>query len=368
MMKLLLVFGTRPEAIKLVPLIKEIQKRAHLSMKLAVTGQHREMLDQILTAFAIKPDWHLDLMRPGQSLSALSSRMMQGIDEILNLEKPDMVLVHGDTTTAFIGALSAFYHQIPIAHIEAGLRTYERYAPFPEEMNRQMIDDLATLYFAPTAKNAKYLKDEGKPEEDIYITGNTAIDTLSYTLQMPFQKSWREGARLVLLTVHRRENLGAPLQSIFQAIRQLIDLYPDISVIYPMHPNPKIRQVAWQWLSGHEQIQLLQPLDVIAFHHLIQACELILTDSGGIQEEAPALGKPVLVLRNSTERVEGVEAGTLQLVGTKTADIVTACRHVLDKPVCDAALRQAKNPYGDGRASWRIGNILEEWYEKKQCS
>ena len=361
MKKILLIFGTRPDAIKMCPLVKELQSRREVQTVVCVSGQHRLMLDQVLSVFDVIPDYDLQVMQPKQSLSNLTIRIMEGIEAVLCQECPDIVLVHGDTTTAFASALACFYTKIPIGHVEAGLRTYQLSSPFPEEFNRQAIDLIAHYYFAPTALARKNLLREGKPSERIFVTGNTGIDALRSTVQSAYTHSyleWAKDSRLILITAHRRENIGEPMKNMFRAIRRVIEEYPDVKAIYPIHLNPAVRKIVQNELGNATRIQLTEPLDVVDFHNFMARCHLILTDSGGIQEEAPSLGKPVLVMRDTTERAEGIEAGTLRLVGTNTETIYQSIRQLLDKPSEYAKMAKSKNPYGDGYATKRIADIL----------
>lgn len=361
--KVLVIFGTRPEAIKMCPLVLELRKRSKLDVHLCVTGQHREMLQQVLDIFKIVPEYDLAIMQPGQTLFDITARVLTHLRDVLLDCRPAMVFVHGDTTTAFSAALAAYYLQIPVAHVEAGLRTGNLYSPFPEEYNRQAIGLIAAVHFAPTQQAKENLLREGKPSDHIYITGNTGIDALQYTVRPDYQSDllrWTEGSRLLLITAHRRENLGDHMHQMFHAIRRILDAYPDTKAIYPMHMNPQVRNVADAELHGCDSIRLIDPLDVVDFHNLMSRCYLILTDSGGIQEEAPALGKPVLVMRDTTERPEGVAAGTLWLVGTEESSIYSACAQLLDDPVVYAQMSQSQNPYGNGDASQRIADVVEK--------
>ncbi|MCL2401479.1 MAG: UDP-N-acetylglucosamine 2-epimerase (non-hydrolyzing) [Oscillospiraceae bacterium] len=365
MIKVFTIFGTRPEAIKMAPLVKELESRPEIESIVCVTAQHRQMLDQVLKIFDIKPDFDLDLMRHGQTLSDITSGALTGIENVLKETRPDVVLVHGDTTTTLAGALAAFYQQIPVGHVEAGLRTWNKYSPYPEEMNRQMVDCIADLLFAPTEESKQNLLLENKDESKIFVTGNTAIDALKTTVTSGYAHpilDWCADSRLILLTAHRRENLGQPLYQIFRAVRRIVDKSPDIKVVYPVHMNPKVRAVADEVLSGCDSIRLIEPLDVIDFHNFINAAHIILTDSGGIQEEAPSLGKPVLVLRDTTERPEGIAAGTLKLTGTDEETVYRHTRVLLtDKTLYDQ-MSKASNPYGDGEASIRIADVIVEKY------
>lgn len=363
MKKVMTVFGTRPEAIKMAPLVKELQKRQGIQCIVCVTAQHREMLDQVLEVFDIQPDYDLDIMKPGQTLSQITSRVLLGLEQVIQEVKPDLILVHGDTTTTYAGALAAFYNQVAIGHVEAGLRTYQKYSPFPEEMNRQMVGVLADYHFAPTKTSEANLLAEGKKPESIIVTGNTAIDALATTVSTDYHHpvlDWANDSRLVLLTAHRRENLGEPMRHMFTAIKRIVDEYEDVKIVYPIHKNPVVRNIANEVFQGHERIRLIEPLEVFDFHNFISASYLILTDSGGIQEEAPSLGKPVLVLRDTTERPEGVEAGTLKLAGTDEQTIYQMIKELLDDKTAYAKMAHASNPYGDGHASERIVDFIEK--------
>ena len=362
MKKVMVVFGTRPEAIKMCPLVKELKKRDGLETIVCVTGQHREMLRQVLDAFNVEPDYDLAIMQSGQTLYDITSRVIYGMKDILEEAKPDVVLVHGDTSTTFASALACFYMQIPVGHVEAGLRTYDIYSPFPEEFNRQAVGIVSKYNFSPTNMSRDNLINEGKDPSTIYVTGNTAIDALQTTVRKDFthpELEWAEGSRLVILTAHRRENLGEPLRNIFRAIRRVVDEFPDIKVIYPVHMNPKVREPAAEIFSGCDRVKLIEPLDVLLFHNFIARSYMILTDSGGIQEEAPSLGKPVLVLRDTTERPEGIEAGTLKLCGTDEETIYNEFKKLLTDKDAYNSMSKAANPYGDGKASIRIADILE---------
>lgn len=364
MPKIMTVFGTRPEAIKMAPLIKVLKASSDIETVVCVTAQHREMLDQVLDTFQIVPDYDLDIMKTKQTLSDITARVLNKVGAVLEKEQPDMVLVHGDTSTTFCAALASFYHHIAIGHVEAGLRTYNKYAPFPEEANRQFVGDIADLHFAPTKTAASYLLKEGKKPETVYVTGNTVIDALQYTLQEDYHHAvldWVKDYRLVLLTAHRRENLGEPMYQIFRAILRLVETHQDIKVVYPVHLNPQIKQIAQEVFQNHERIALIEPLDVVDFHNFIQRAYLILTDSGGIQEEAAALGKPVLVLRDTTERPEGLQAGTLKLAGTDEKQIFQMADELLSCQDCYHEMSQAANPYGDGKASFRIVDIIRRY-------
>lgn len=360
-MKIIVVFGTRPEAIKMCPLIKEIKRRKNVNCIVCVTGQHKEMLDQVLDVFKITPDYNFSIMKKNQTLYDITYLVMEGMKKVLKQEKPDVVLVHGDTTTTFAAALACFYEKIPVGHVEAGLRTYNIYSPFPEEFNRQAVDIVSSYYFAPTERSRQNLLKEGKDVSKIYVTGNTAIDALKTTVSRECNlewKSWSENNRLLLLTAHRRENLGKPLENIFEAIKEIVEKYDDVKVIYPIHYNPQVREFANKILGEEERVKLIDPLNVVEFHNLINISYMILTDSGGIQEEAPSLGKPVLVLRDTTECPEGVEAGTLKLVGTNKDRIRREVEKLLNDEVEYKKMSDTANPYGDGNASKRIVDIL----------
>ncbi len=363
MKKVMIVFGTRPEAIKMCPLVKELEACPTLETVVCVTGQHREMLQQVLDIFGVEPAENLAIMRPGQDLFDITGAVLTGMRDILDRHRPDLVLVHGDTSTAYASALAAFYRQIPIGHVEAGLRTWNLRSPYPEEMNRQGIDILSDLLFAPTETARANLLREGKPEERIYVTGNTGIDALRTTVRPDFTHpvlDWAAGSRLLVITAHRRENLGAPMRAMFRAIRGVLDEFPDTKAVYPVHLNPRVREAADEVFTGCDRMLLTEPMTADVFHNIMNAACLILTDSGGIQEEAPSLGKPVLVMRDTTERPEGVEAGTLRLVGPDEAGIRDACRELLTDRAAYEAMAKAVNPYGDGYASRRIRKILEE--------
>lgn len=362
MIKVLSIFGTRPEAIKMAPLIKELESRKEIKSIVCVTAQHREMLDQVLDTFKIKPDYDLNIMQQGQTLGDITTRALNGLEKVVKNVKPDIVLVHGDTTTAFVGALAAFYNGVSIGHVEAGLRTNDKYAPFPEEMNRQMVDCLSDLYFAPTKLSKENLLKENKDEKKIFVTGNTVIDAMSITITDDYihpALDWiKQDERMILLTAHRRENLGEPMHHIFKAIRRIVDEFSDVKVIYPIHMNPLIREVAQEIFANCDKVKLIEPLEVFDFHNFQNKAYLILTDSGGIQEEAPSLGKPVLVLRDTTERPEGIEAGTLKLVGTDEEKIYNETKKLLTNQNEYKKMSQATNPYGDGHASKYIVDII----------
>lgn len=362
MKKVMLVFGTRPEAIKMCPLVNELKKRTALQTVVCVTGQHRQMLDMVLQAFDVKPDYDLSIMKEKQTLFDVTTNILERIREVLIKEKPDVVLVHGDTSTTFVTALACFYLQIPVGHVEAGLRTYNIYSPYPEEFNRQAVSIISKFNFAPTELSKQNLLNEGKHPESIYVTGNTAIDALSTTVRASYthpELDWANGSRLIMITAHRRENLGEPMRHMFKAIRRVMDEHADVKAIYPIHMNPVVREIANEFLGGDDRIHIIEPLDVLDFHNFLARSYLILTDSGGIQEEAPSLGKPVLVMRDTTERPEGIAAGTLKLVGTEEATIYQEFSNLLSNQSAYDAMSKASNPYGDGYACKRIADILE---------
>lgn len=362
MKKIMLVFGTRPEAIKMCPLVRELRRRPSLQTLVCVTGQHREMLDQVLAVFDVQPDYDLSIMRAQQTLFDITAEILTKIREVLEREQPDVVLVHGDTSTTFVTALACFYLHIPVGHVEAGLRTYDLDSPFPEEFNRQAVGLVARYNFAPTERAKDNLLREGKPAGSIYVTGNTAIDALQTTVRTEYthpELEWAAGSRLIVITAHRRENLGEPMHHMFRAIRRIMDEYPDVKAVYPIHMNPVVRQTAEAELSGCERIHIIEPMDVLDFHNFLARSYLVLTDSGGIQEEAPSLGKPVLVMRDTTERPEGVAAGTLKLVGTEEESIYRSFKLLLEDKAAYAAMAHASNPYGDGHACERIADVLE---------
>ena len=363
-LRIMSVFGTRPEAIKMAPLVKELERREETESIVCVTAQHRQMLDQVLETFAITPDYDLNIMKQGQTLSDITTAALLGLEGVIKEARPDLILVHGDTTTTFAGALAAFYQQVAIGHVEAGLRTDNKYSPYPEEMNRQMVDRLTDMFFAPTALSRENLLRENVPAEKIYVTGNTAIDAMATTVRGDYthpELDWiGENERLILLTAHRRENLGDPMRSIFRGVRRIVDEFPDVKVLYPIHLNPAVRQVAREVFEGCERIRLIEPLEVFDFHNFQNRSFIILTDSGGIQEEAPSLGKPVLVLRDTTERPEGIEAGTLKLVGTDEETIYRETRRLLTDGEEYRRMSRASNPYGDGHASQRIADAIIE--------
>ena len=369
MIKVMSIFGTRPEAIKMAPLVKELEKCENIESIVCVTAQHREMLDQVLETFDIKPDYDLNIMKQGQTLGDVTTRALTGLEEVIKEARPDIVLVHGDTTTTFAGALAAFYNQVAIGHVEAGLRTDNKYSPYPEEMNRQMVDRLSDMYFAPTEISKNNLLKENIDESKIYITGNTAIDAMSTTVDKNYthkELEWiKQGERMILLTAHRRENLGEPMRHIFRAIKRIVDEFDDVKVIYPIHMNPKVREVANEVFDGDDKVKLIEPLEVFDFHNFQNKSYIILTDSGGIQEEAPSLGKPVLVLRDTTERPEGISAGTLKLVGTDEDIIYEETKRLLTDSKEYEKMSKASNPYGDGHASERIVNAIVEYFNEK---
>lgn len=359
------IFGTRPEAIKMAPLVNQLKHEEALEPVVVVTAQHREMLDAVLETFDIQPDYDLDIMKAGQTLSDITSRVLKGLEAIIQQEKPDMILVHGDTMTAFASGLAAFYNQVAIGHVEAGLRTWNKYSPYPEEMNRQMISCLSDIHFAPTKQAKANLLKENIPSAKVVITGNTAIDAMNTTIQKDYHSEVmkrHKDKRVILLTAHRRENLGEPMAHIFSAARRLVEAHEDVVLVYPMHKNPKVREIAQQYLSDHDRIELIEPLDVVDFHNFAHQSYLILTDSGGIQEEAPSLGKPVLVLRDTTERPEGVEAGTLKLTGTDEEDVYREAELLLTNKALYQQMSETANPYGDGKASKRICDNIKYYF------
>lgn len=358
----MLVFGTRPEAIKMCPLVNELKKRKTIETLVCVTGQHREMLNQVLETFQVVPDYDLSIMQAGQTLFDVTSKVLNGMKSILEQEQPDVVLVHGDTSTTFAAALACFYLQIPVGHVEAGLRTYNIASPYPEEFNRQAVGTVSKFNFVPTEVAEQHLLKEGKDPSSIYVVGNTAIDALMTTVRPDYQHpelAWAEGSRLILITAHRRENLGEPMRQMFRAIKRVIEEHPDVKAIYPIHMNPTVRKVADEILGNESRIRIIEPLDVLDFHNFLNRSYMILTDSGGIQEEAPSLGKPVLVMRDTTERPEGVAAGTLKLVGTEEENIYRNFKLLLESEEAYEAMSHAQNPYGDGHTSERIADILE---------
>ena len=362
MKTIMLVFGTRPEAIKMCPLVNELKSRKNINTVVCVTGQHRQMLDQVLQAFQVKPDYDLSIMKDKQTLFDVTINIMSRIKEVLEEVKPDVVLVHGDTSTTFVTALACFYLQIPVGHVEAGLRTYNIYSPYPEEFNRQAVSIISQYNFAPTETSKSNLLREGKSPNTIFVTGNTAIDALKTTVRENYthpELDWASDSRLIMITAHRRENLGEPMRNMFRAIRRCMEEHPDIKAIYPIHMNPVVRQAAEEELSGCDRIRIIEPLEVLDFHNFLAHSYMILTDSGGIQEEAPSLGKPVLVMRDTTERPEGIAAGTLKLVGTDENTIYQNFKELLENKESYDAMSHASNPYGDGFACRRIADILE---------
>lgn len=369
MIKVMSIIGTRPEAIKMAPLIKELESRKEIKSIVCITAQHREMLDQVLNTFKIKANYDLNVMKPNQTLSYITSKVLHGIDGIIKEVKPDIVLVHGDTTTTFAGALAAFYNQVVIGHVEAGLRTYDKYSPFPEEMNRQMVDCMTDIFFAPTELSKENLLNQHISEDKIYVTGNTVIDAMKTTVNKKYKNKeldWiKNDEILILLTVHRRENLGTPMINIFRAVRRICDEFPYVKVIYPIHKSPIIREIANEIFSCCDRIKLIEPLEVFDFHNFQNKSYLIMTDSGGVQEEAPSLGKPVLVLRNTTERPEGIEAGTLKLVGTSEERIYKETKKlIIDKDEYEK-MSKASNPYGNGHASEKIVDAIVDCFKNK---
>ncbi|TYS07536.1 UDP-N-acetylglucosamine 2-epimerase (non-hydrolyzing) [Bacillus subtilis] len=364
--KVMTIFGTRPEAIKMAPLVLELKKYPdHIESLVTVTAQHRQMLDQVLSAFSIKPDFDLDIMKDRQTLADITTRALTKLNELLVQEKPDIVLVHGDTTTTFVGSLAAFYNQISVGHVEAGLRTRNKYSPFPEEINRQITGVIADLHFAPTEKSKQNLLEENKDLEQIYVTGNTAIDALKTTVRGDYHHEVLDqlgNDRMILLTAHRRENIGEPMENMFRAIKRIVEEHHDIQVVYPVHLNPVVRETAEQILGSLDRVHLIEPLEVIDFHNLASKSYLILTDSGGVQEEAPSLGKPVLVLRDTTERPEGIEAGTLKLAGIEEEVIYKMTKQLLTDEEEYKKMSKASNPYGDGHASKRIVEALLQYF------
>lgn len=362
MKTVMLVFGTRPEAIKMCPLVNELKTREKLHTVVCVTGQHRQMLDQVLDAFHVVPDFDLSIMKDKQTLFDITTGILERIKGVLEEVRPDVVLVHGDTTTTFVTALACFYLQIPVGHVEAGLRTYNIYSPYPEEFNRQAVSIIANYNFAPTELSRQNLIAEGKSEDTIFVTGNTAIDALKTTVRSEYshpELDWAKGSRLILITAHRRENLGQPMRHMFRAIRRVMDEHPDVKALYPIHMNPAVRETANAELGDCDRIHIIEPLEVLDCHNIMAHSYMILTDSGGIQEEAPSLGKPVLVMRDTTERPEGIKAGTLKLVGTDEETIYQSFKELIENPEAYAAMARANNPYGDGFACKRIADILE---------
>ncbi|WP_108668853.1 non-hydrolyzing UDP-N-acetylglucosamine 2-epimerase [Peribacillus acanthi] len=367
--KVMTIFGTRPEAIKMAPLVLELQKHPdRFESIVTVTAQHRQMLDQVLEIFSITPDYDLNIMKDRQTLIDVTTRGLEGLDKVMKEVQPDIVLVHGDTTTTFIASLAAFYNQIVVGHVEAGLRTWNKYSPFPEEMNRQLTGVMADLHFAPTKISAQNLMDENKKEETIFITGNTAIDALKTTVKDDYSHPVLDklgNDRLILLTAHRRENLGEPMRNMFRAVKRIVEEQPDVQVIYPVHLNPVVREIADEILGNDSRIQLIEPLDVFDFHNFASRSHLILTDSGGVQEEAPSLGVPVLVLRDTTERPEGIAAGTLKLAGTEEDTIYQLATELLTNSEAYEKMAKAQNPYGDGHASERIADAISSYFNNK---
>ena len=368
MKKVMLVFGTRPEAIKMCPLVNELKTRPGIQTVVCVTGQHRQMLDMVLRTFDVTPEYDLSIMKDRQTLFDVGTGILNGIKAVLEQEKPSVVLVHGDTSTTFFTALACFYLQIPVGHVEAGLRTYDIYSPYPEEFNRQAVSIISRFNFAPTETARQNLLGEKRDNGKIYVTGNTGIDALRTTVRQQYthpELEWASDSRLILITAHRRENLGEPMVHMFRAIRRVCDEHPDTKAVYPIHMNPAVRETANRVLGGDDRIHIIEPLDVLDFHNFMARCHLILTDSGGIQEEAPSLGKPVLVMRDTTERPEGLAAGTLKLVGTDEEVIYRNFKLLLEDETAYAAMANASNPYGDGYASRRIADILERELEEK---
>lgn len=365
--KVMSIFGTRPEAIKMAPVVKELEKHDEIESIVCVTAQHREMLDQVLETFDIKPDYDLNIMKQGQTLAEITTRALIGLEQVIKEVQPNIVLVHGDTTTTFAGALAAFYNQVDIGHVEAGLRTWNKYSPFPEEMNRQMVDRMTDMFFAPTKLSRDNLLMENIEDSKIFVTGNTAIDAMDTTVNPKYTHEvldWVGNDKMILLTAHRRENLGEPMERIFKGIKRVVDEIPNIKVVYPIHLNPKVREIANKVFGNNEKIKLIEPLEVFDFHNFQNKSYIILTDSGGIQEEAPSLGKPVLVLRDTTERPEGIDAGTLKLVGTNEEVIYEETKRLLNDKEEYERMSKASNPYGDGHASERIVKEIILKYKK----
>lgn len=361
-MILLVVFGTRPEAIKMCPLIKKLKKESKIKTIVCVSGQHKEMLYPILSMFGVVPDYDLKIMKKNQTLGMITTKIISGVEQVIKKEHPDIVLVHGDTTTSYAASLAAYYNHVKIGHVEAGLRTYNMQSPYPEEFNRQSIDLISDFMFTPTEFTKKNLVKEGKSKEKIFVTGNTVIDAFETTISNDYKNEnfeWARGSKLILLTAHRRENIGEPMERIFLAVRRIVNDNEDVKVLYPVHKNPKVREIAHKYLGEHEQIRLVEPLDVIDFHNIMKACFLILTDSGGIQEEAPTFRVPVLVMRDATERIEGLEAGTMKLVGTSEEMIYDVTNSLLKDCSKYKKMQMSDNPYGDGHASERIINVLK---------
>lgn len=368
-MKVFMIFGTRPEAVKMCPLALRLKSMENIDCHICLTGQHKEMLEQVMEIFRLEADYNLGIMKPAQTLCNITADIVKGLEPVLIQEKPDLILVHGDTSSSFAAALAGFYRGIPIGHVEAGLRTYNMHSPYPEEFNRQAVDLVTWLYFAPTEGARNNLLKEGKNRKQIFVTGNTVIDALKLTVREDYQHEhmkWIKGSRLILFTAHRRENQGEPLNNIFRALKRIVRDFQDVKVIYPIHKNPSIRKAAGEILGEEKRIRITEPLDVVDFHNYMARSYLILTDSGGIQEEAPSLGKPVLVMRDTTERPEGLAAGTLKLVGTKEEDIYQAAKRLLTDRQEYTAMSKAVNPYGDGHASERIADIILRWYQHDQ--
>lgn len=362
MKKIMLVFGTRPEAIKMCPLVNELKKRKNIKTIVCVTGQHRQMLNMVLDTFNVVPDYDLSIMKDKQTLFDITTNILEKIKSVLEEERPDVVLVHGDTSTTFVTSLACFYLQIPVGHVEAGLRTYDIFSPYPEEFNRQAVSIISKYNFAPTEMAKENLIREGKADDSIFVTGNTAIDALKTTVREDYshpELDWAKNSRLIMITAHRRENLGEPMKHMFKAIRRVMDEHPDVKAVYPIHMNPVVRETANEYLGDDDRIHIIEPLDVIDFHNFLNRSYLILTDSGGIQEEAPSLGKPVLVMRDTTERPEGIKAGTLKLVGTEEENIYKEFNRLLSDKYEYEKMSRASNPYGDGHACERIADILE---------
>lgn len=368
MIKVMSIFGTRPEAIKMAPLVKVLEQNKEIDSIVCVTAQHREMLDQVLNTFKINPDYDLNLMKPGQTLTDITTRCLTGLEKVIQEAKPDIILVHGDTTTAFASALAAFYNQVAVGHVEAGLRTNNKYSPYPEEMNRQMVDRLTDLYFAPTLVNKENLLKEGIDKDKIFVVGNTVIDALQTTVKEDYshpELEWiKDDEKMILLTAHRRENLGEPMRNIFKGIKKIIDEFPKVKVIYPIHLNPKVREIAKEVFKDSDRIKLIEPLEVVDMHNFENKAYLILTDSGGLQEEAPSLGKPVLVLRDTTERPEGVKAGTLKLVGTDTQNVYEETKKLLTDKDAYLKMSRASNPFGDGHTSQKIVAEIINYFKR----
>jgi UDP-N-acetylglucosamine 2-epimerase (non-hydrolysing) len=367
-LKVITIFGTRPEAIKMAPLIKELEKHPeHIESLVCVTAQHRQMLDQVLDIFKITPDYDLNVMKDRQTLNEITMRVLQGLEPVFQEAKPDLILVHGDTLTTFLASYAAFMQQIQVGHVEAGLRTWNKMSPYPEEMNRQLTGVLADLHFAPTQQSADNLLKENKSESQIYVTGNTVTDVFQYTVQESFEHpvlEWAAGRRLILMTAHRREAQGEPHRQIFRAVKRIADEFDDIAIVYPVHPSPAVKEPAHEILGNHPRIKLVEPFDASEFHNFYPKTHMILTDSGGLQEEAPSFGVPVLVLRDTTERPEGIQAGTLELVGTDEEKVYERARALLTDPVLYNKMSQSANPYGDGKASQRIVQAILHHFGK----